>query len=138
MCCSGLILEEYGPADFIITHPFNREFFFNYELHLISCPGITNAEFDILSKVDYLTKRLLFSYNLVVLKLTRRNNFTIGALKDMVKVRGTNSPWGFMQRRNILSVEVSGYGAPLAVEDGNWIADRLIGMVSMAVNLQTK
>jgi hypothetical protein len=59
------------------------------------------------------------------LKLTGCNNFIIEALKDMVKARGRVSLEGFLWSRNLISLEVSGYGTPLAVEDGDWMADRL-------------
>jgi len=63
--------------------------------------------------------------NLGFLKLTGCNNFTIGALKGMVKVRGTDSPWDLLQRNKLQSLEVSGYGTALAVEDGDLFSDYL-------------
>ena len=72
-----------------------------------------------------MTKWPSLSFDLKCLELTGCNNFTIEALKVMVNVRGRFHRLGFLRRRNLISLEVSGYGAPLAVEDGNWIADRL-------------
>jgi len=119
-----LILEGYRRADFVIAHPFTRRIFVSSELHLINCPGFTHAEH--LSQVDSVAKRPLFSSNLCFLKLTGCNNFIIGALKNMVKVRGTNSPWDFLGGRNLWSVEVSEYGTALVVEDGDLITDYLM------------
>lgn len=136
MHCKDLTLEGYGPADFVITSPFVRESF-DSESHLINCPGFTDAELDLRCKVDALTKRPPFSIKLEFLKLAGCNNFTIGALKDIVKVGGMNSPWDFMRGKNLRSVEVSGHWM-LAVEDGNWISDHLMyfrGMVSSSWEL---
>ena len=43
----------------------------------------------------------------------------------MVNVRGRVTWWDFLGRKNLISLEVNGYGTPLAVGDGDWIADRL-------------
>jgi len=112
-------------ADFIITDPFVWRNFIGSELHVVNCPGFTGAELDLLSEVDSLTGHLLFSINLGFFKLTGCNNFTIRALKDMVKVRGTDSPWDSLQRKKLQSLEVSGYGTALAVEDGELFSDYL-------------
>jgi len=124
--CDNLILEGYDRANFIITDPFVRQIFVSSELHLINCPGFTDVELDLLSKVDSLTGHPLLSVNLNFVKLTGCNNFTIRALKDMVRVRGTNSPRDFMRGRNLRSLEVCGYGTALAVEDGDFISDYLM------------
>ena len=123
--CGNLILEGYNPADFIITRPFDRKTFVSSQLHLINCPGFSDSQLELLSKVDPVTNWPSFSFDLKCLELTGCNNFTIEALKVMVNVRGRFHSLGFLRRRNLISLEVSGYGAPLAVEDGNWIADRL-------------
>ena len=39
------------------------------------------------------------------------------------------SPWGFMQRRTLRSLEVNGYGTTLAVEDGDWINGHLVSFL---------
>jgi hypothetical protein len=123
--CGNLILEGYNPANFIITRPCDRETFVRFQLHFINCPGFTDSVLNLLSKIDPVTKWPSFYFDLGYLKLTGCNNFIIEALKDMVKVRGRVSLEGFLWSRNLISLEVSGYGTPLAVEDGDWMADRL-------------
>jgi len=71
------------------------------------------------------TKCPLFSFNLKYLKLTGCRNFTIAALNNMVNARGVDlleSPRAF---RKLGSLEVSGYGSPLTVEDGKCLSTRL-------------
>ena len=123
--CKRLVLEGYDRAHFIISGLFDQTLFVSPEPHLIDCSGFTDSELDLLSKVDSVTKYPLFSFNLKSLKLTGCRNFTIAALNSMVNARGIDlleSPRAFLK---LGSLEVSGYGTPLAVEDGKCLSTHL-------------
>jgi len=104
-------------------YPFDQESFLSSELHLINCPGFTDSDFEILSKIDPETKAPLFSTNLKYLKLTDCRGFTIQALKNMMAARAMSwkrprmAGW---KSRHLKSLEVSGYGAPLLDKDIDW------------------
>ena len=127
--CEGLVLEGYDRSHFIISSLFDQTIFASPNLHLIDCTGFTDSELDRLSKVNSVNQCPLFSINLRSLKLTGCHDFTVGALKDMVNARGRNLwnlPWASLKQRHFGSLQVSGYGTPLAVEDGEWLNTHLI------------
>ena len=78
---AGLVLEGYDQAHLIAGYPFDQENFLSSQLHLINCPGFTDTQLKILSKVDPETKDPLFSSNLTYLKLTDCHDFTMGIQK---------------------------------------------------------
>jgi len=123
--CKRLVLEGYDRAHFIISDLFDQTFFVSPELHLIDCTGFTHSELDLLSKVDSVTKCPLFSFNLKSLILTGCRNFTIAALNSMVNARGVDLLESPRAYRKFGSLEVSGYGIPLAVEDGKCLSTHL-------------
>ena len=82
-----VVLEGYDQAFLTPRYSFNQVIFPSSDLHLRSCPGFSDLELEILSRVDPETKDPLFSTNLTYLKLTDYHEFTIQALKDMVTTR---------------------------------------------------
>ena len=124
-----LVLEGYDQAHLITSYPFDQENFLSSELHLINCPGFTDAQLEILSKVDPEMKDPLFSSNLTYLKLTDCHDFTIQALKNMVGARAMRwkkgSRMADWKSRRLNSLEVSGYGAPLSAKDKGWFRAHL-------------
>ena len=119
-----LVLEGYDQAHLTASYPFDQESFLSSELHLINCPGFTDSDLEILSKIDPETKAPLFSTNLKHLKLTDCHGFSIQALKDMVAARATDwqkrSRMAGWRSRHLNSLEVSGYGTPLSDKDIDW------------------
>jgi hypothetical protein len=119
-----LVLEGYDQAHLTANYPFDQERFLSSELHLINCPGFTDSNLEILSKIDPETQAPLFSTNLKYLKLTDCHGFTIQALKDMVVARAMSwqkrSRMAGWNSRHLTSLEVSGYGVPLSDEDIDW------------------
>jgi hypothetical protein len=124
-----LALEGHDQAFITSRYPFNQVSFPSSELHLRSCPGFSDSELEILSRVDPETQDPLFSTNLTYLKLTDCHNFTVQALKDMVTARAmgwrTGSRMAGWKSRRLVSLEVTGYGAPLSDKDNDWFRTHL-------------
>jgi len=119
-----LVLEGYDQSHLTASYPFDQDEFLSSELHLINCPGFTDSELEILSRVDPRSKDPFFSINLKYLKLTDCHGFTIQALQDMVATRGLSwqkhSRMAGKNKTRLDSLEVSGYGTPLSAKDKDW------------------
>ena len=127
--CTRLVLEGYDQAYLTASYPLNQDIFPSSELHLINCPGFTNSELKILSRVDPETNDPLFSTNLTYLKLTDCHHFTIQALKKMVTARAMG--WRKVSRmsgwksKRLNTLDISGYGIPLSDNDKDWFMSHL-------------